>query len=784
MASKKFHINPEDERPKKFNIYKDHLDQMKGEEEGHIFSGGFNVLDEIFAKVDSRSPPLISGAVQKVVRFNKKKGKVIRSGSIFLQRDKQEDYYLITNNKQVATPRISFNFKYREYGSIWLLGEFKLKTVEGLEETLVEQIANKGSMQVAVYEFLDQWIEEILNTQSLDMVINFRTFLGILAREINRKAFVLGLEIQSHFQLRNINNTEQIAVASQNFFSVQPKLFAGHVQIKFKALLQVKNDELGLAALFYDKKNRLEGLLSGEVKNIIRSHFTYNNLVFNLRGTVREQMIEFFNDFLSKQRTGRRIIELELETNEELPPPFIMEKFPIVVPIRNNVEFNLINTVTLDLEDPALFKTKGINDLRIWIADELKRIAILKLAEAEFADLIGRLGQYELRIKQELQTRTRLIGYRVQYFLAAPDGDIPDKIDLELNTDQQEFPTYVDGVIVKLNVILSGRIKDFDAENLRKYITPDTNIEEEIRRVVYRTTRRFLHRIDPNDFYTDFEEKIVDKLTKELKETLEEEFNLDQRMDILLKRLETDLISLLKNLQQGRHSVQIESKDGVLIFEAWFNVLGIWAESLSVFKDLNFQSKEEGINNIRTILKSCVEPSLDLVSGELLNLNDPRLSAKVLELLNNSLSLIKNELGLDVAISKGLRRLPNKEEIFGNLDKTKWLEGESKILDKRIDAQTDRYSNQVKRLIELEQEIQLATAGEDAELAEKLQIEKEELEEKVFRKHDSKNYGERRSLSDGEDAVRQFLGAGESWQEESLEEQDQEVDENDEDDER
>ncbi len=727
MSTKKFQIhNPNPTSSGRFVI---HQDKEVSEHSAALF-----LLEPVLRKVDNAHPTLASGAVQKVIKFDRRKGKVVTGFDISWLRDRQEDYYLVTSGRSMETPRMGFQVNYRTYGYVWLHAEFTIRCLPGLEEKLVETLARDLNPAFVLDQLITKWVSEVVEASQLDMIKNLTGFKGVFRQEMSQRAATIGLEMEVRFFLKNEDKRESMDIDSRGFFNVQPRSYSDFVRLSFSARLQVDDRQGGSASLFHDQQEKLRELLIDGIKNITRLDFTYNQLFNDLNGSVRDRLIEMLNEWLRLKNTGREIAEIRFETDEVFEP-FMLEKFHIVCPLRDGVEITLVNTVTLNLENPEVYKTKRITDLREWTSRMLTRIAIRELVGASFADMVAELHTYEASIKREFEVEAQQIGYDVQYFLTSREVDTGtvDRIEFELDEDQWEFPTSIDGVNVKLNVIVNGRIRDFQYEKLRKHLRPDVDLTSVIRKEVYRKTRHFLHSTDPNDFYTKFEGSIADELTNRILSKLVEEFNLERETDIILKRLETDLIERLRKLQTGFHTCIVESNDNRLIFESKFSVLRIYPETMQRFKSLNYSSIESEIGAISNILKAHLNPELNLYSIHIADLDDPRLLNKVFELLEDSAVIVRDEFGLEIQISKGLWRLPNEDEKYKQKRKKVVGKANEDLLNEQMKVRLLQYKSQAKQLDEINGQIELATSSDDHERLKKLKKEKKRIEEIVYK---------------------------------------------------
>lgn len=731
MTTKKFQIQnaTPSSTEKHFIIHQD------GDLKAH--SADLFKLEQILRKVDNAHPTLTSGAVQRVIKFDRRKGKVVTGFEINWLRDRQEDYYLVASDRSMETSRMGYQAHYRGYGYVWLLVEYTIRCLPGLEDRLVEALAIDINPASALDQLLAKWVNEIVETSQLDMIKNLTGFKGVFRQEMAQRAAAIGLAIEARFFLKDEDSPGSIDIDSSGFFIVQPRNYADYVRLSFSARLQKDERQGGAAALLHGQQGRLKDILMDGIKSSIRLDFDYNKLVNELNGSVRDRLIEELNNWLKVKNTGYELAEIRFETDEVFEP-FLLEKFHITCPLRDNVEITLVNTLTMNLENPEVFKTKRIEDLRAWASRTLTRIAVRELVGTSFADMVTNLSDYEARIKQKFEIEAQQIGYVVQYFLTSRDVDsgTVDRIEFELDEDQWEFPTFTDGVNVKLNVIVSGRIHDFQYEKLRRHLRPDVDLTSVIRKEVHRTTRRFLHTVNPNDFYTNFERAIAGELTNKILSTLVEEFNLENDTDIILKRLETDLIERLKNIQVGVHTCIVESNDQRLKFETKFSVLGIFPPALQRFKSLNFPSIDAEIESIVHTLQALVQPNLNFFAKHLNDdhLSDPRLIDKVREFMKEAEVDVRDEFGLEIQVNKGIKRLSNMDDMYFIEKKKLVAERNIRLLNEQMEVRSEQYLNQVEELRDINKQIKLEIdSTNNIERLKELQKEKKRIEEIVYK---------------------------------------------------
>ncbi|MGD2088302.1 MAG: restriction endonuclease subunit S [Candidatus Aminicenantes bacterium] len=329
--------------------------------------------------------------------------------------------------------------------------------------------------------------------------------------------------------------------------------------------------------------------------------------------------------------------------------------------------------------------------LKEWIKEKLNEITQIALFGKRYVDILLDFEKSEEDretmkiIKDGMRQFAESIGYTTKHIIVEPnlkpfllkrDGFIVQKTGT--------FSTLNNRVNVKLNIIVTGKFCDLS--KISQYITPEKDIIVEMEHIIYNEAERQIHSVDPEKFYLPFkfpdEESIEEMLKIRIKERLESIFFAED-VNVIIKRLETELIQRILNLINGNpYHMDIEvmplrgggAKEKVN-FEVEFLVETVSRWNTFIYK--NFESHTQEIEKVKDVLNKDISEKFQTVPYEILKYISTKDSRTLLEIARKSQSKITIIFGLDIKISY-VKRKPIKAE-----------EAQQKILEEKVRAQIE-----------------------------------------------------------------------------------------------
>jgi hypothetical protein len=614
-------------------------------------------IDTIIKKVQgSVFNPRADQLDQVVVRFTRSDGQaeIVRGGAFSLSgllgRSSAHDFYLVDNYPSIQAnyqflvqtlgkPELSFSVKYA------------IQAMKGRENLLIAQLARRNAVKDQLHDLLVKWaldgIAYLDNTLYSNLSEFARQLSDYLAKQAEKTGLSLSARVLYNYASVPDNKTIQIKM---NDVQVQPMGYTNFVTISFQAVLipdqQASNTVY--TALGYQYRQEFEPMLTNGIQQYIRQHISYNELVGQLQGSARTGLMQYWNRQLQQANKGWVIGDLQVNFIDTLPAEYNFEQVEAQISLPN-AKIMLTNTVIMNLDNAELFKKSGIDDLEGWIKKKLESTAQNVLANVSYAELVSQFRDLAKVIKSDLNKETQRIGYRVEYLLTS--DMINDKLnfDFDFEPHEQEFNAALNQS-VKLNIHINGRIRSLDHSTWRRDLKPDTDFVKVMKTEVLRLTRQTILRLNPNEFYTEFDTKVADSLAATIRNMLVAKFNVDETVDIAPEMEVDGIRGLIIELQNGYHNAAIDCFKGGATLEVVFSVAGIDPATFPIFVARSNNTKENVISNLARLIKIHIENAIHTHVREINVLRHPLFIKVVKGFAIQSFNHVRNATGILVEI--------------------------------------------------------------------------------------------------------------------------------------
>lgn len=656
---------------------------------------------------------VVAGNAQTVVLIDMARGTVTPRKPFF----GDVRHYLVSNTgdaRHVGTGIVS-GFQLQDLEcSIAVSMRFDARCRPGNEQKVALALFDRGALPGAVLErYLKLWLRELSDDRIADFVSEFFDDQHALEKKLTDRARAeIGLDMHVRLSLdaeRSLNtimvSEEVLATVSDYDDEEQP--------LEIKAGLEVDEHNKTVAILQSNRYDDLHELVPREVVRFIRQNVTMQAFFTQLNeAPVREPLIRHLNVALAS--FGRKIGTLSLEAEptelqfsyqEDVDVLCRLHQYPRQVKISNKVQ--------LILTDLARYRAAKSPPLKKWLQEKLERFIPQLLFEARYIDVLLAFEPFEEAIRSTVAQHAAAIGYQIKQFITVPDLEPIRLKDPFIVEAESSFATKLPNVSVKLQLIVTTRIPRL--EDVKDKLNRELFIPRLMSDSILKVVGIYLHRTQPDRFYMRFdntdpdhpEEKatVESELIAVVKEQLENEFHADV-IDIVVKRVDTDLVTRLRQLQERicPFEVRVASLHGneVVVFNGNFQVETVDAEGW-----YKFQLLRNDLNEIRDHLEKHLLAELHSFPIEAILYRDPHHRRKLTAMLQHvGREFVRNKFGLAIEIDSICREATPQERSFIQLELDK--------TDARLTIDKAKLARQVRK--------ELTTGDEsEAQLAKLLQ---------------------------------------------------------------
>ena len=644
-------------------------------------------LDSVIRRVDCSKPPDISHS-EKLVIIDAKTGEVLPKKPLMSFRELH--CYVVSTQKYAECDVLDCKVKdIATARAISLNITYEASCESGKEPDLVKTLFKGDHPGAVVEQFIRQCIQDFVRNKNNGIKFIDGYFQGLkekaqenISQRANRE---IGLILELRLSLKEADKIKPVQLHSE-FFPVRVKDYGEELSLKIKeAMLQVNEDNKINIVATHEQPLQLQILLQEKIGVFLREHATLHEFCYQLESSLRNRLIDHLNDEILLKR-GRKMSSLHLESSDVgflRPKESSQFRYEIECTIKDcPTAISVKHDLLMTLDDLGKYRMAKIDDLETWFKEKVKTITQTTLLEQRYADLIldfdSEEAQIEYDIKTAVEQEAKSIGYAIKHLFVIPNLD-PIIIKREGISFEEtgEFVTNDARVRVRLSIVVEAEINRL--ENLKNYLHPQTNLLEEIKKVVTEQARLIIHKIDPERFYMRFwpsvdnpnEVSVEQQLREGISDKLTDVFHLEN-ITITPKRDSKDdtLAERLYALQEGFHDFTVETfplreagHEESVTFNGQFKIWAVDQSGWYTFQLHNYQTKEKEITDIRKVLEKDIKTNLETVPNRFIKYRDEETKKEIHQIFNYSVKKITEQFGLVMELVN-IERLPTPSEQF------------------------------------------------------------------------------------------------------------------------
>ena len=629
---------------------------------------------------DVSNLPPIDDAIEKIVFINSQTGEVVNSpGFLRFGVRRSITAYLISTQAHIEREKLLCRIKdVSSNRGLSLAITYGAKCPRGNEERLVKALYKDDMPGTAFDQLIDRWLKEYYHTKlehNIDFISQYYALRPDLQNYLVNKALdVTGITLEVHIrlELELLELLGPFEMPSEKF-SVRVADYEAEIGLTFQGVFDVDEDGKIQAVLAYSDLPTLNERIRQWVQAYMLQHVSIDDFYAHDNATLRQRVGEYLDEKLKPEGRKVSFLQLSSELTDSLPPEFSSFTLELDCIVKDSpTPISVKHELLMDLEKPAKYKLAGIENLESWARTKLEKITKIVLFEKNYADLILDIAEIQRDIKQGIDQEAAEIGYTVQHLLMIPNLEAftlhRDGFRIE---ETRQFITKDINVEVKLSIVLSGKLGDLGA--IRAYLKPNTNLLEEIKKVLLTSLKDSIHGVAAERFYMHFyardnEDPPFEQVLHETAtRRLVEKFSLED-INLLLNPVETEITQRLQRLQSGVHGFNFKAtplRSGEYIeFSLKFKVLSVAANGWYAFQSNRYDTLEEEVAAIIEVLREDLKTKLDTVPTEILQYEDIKELHDIHKIIVRSTAEIERIFGLVIGITSFRRLLSDSEQVL------------------------------------------------------------------------------------------------------------------------
>ncbi|MGB7923279.1 MAG: hypothetical protein WCF57_08545 [Pyrinomonadaceae bacterium] len=523
-------------------------------------------LDTVIRIVDQNTKATPPAEKIVIIDINKRK---VAAASIF-NSFREIKYILVSNNidsRKVAESRASAIAvtDFSTNRTVSLNVSYLASCEAGNEERVAEALFDGPHPGAVLNSLIARWVKDFVNFRSAAELIDnyYNGQKGELEANLTARALAeVGLSLQVKLSLIG-EPLRDLVTLGPIHFPVRVKDYASEQDLKLTAELQINEAHRINAVLSQSRNITPDALCKEETRRHFAEHVSLQKFHNELnQDGVKTGLIQHLNGKLSAIGRQVRFISLEgqvgggaqvfYEAKHDIP--YEIQEYPEPVIIKNSIQMMLC--------DVAKYLNTGAQNLDTWVKERLEQIIHQVLFGKKYIDLLLRFEPLELEIKERISREAEAIGYTIKQLITIPDLPPYTWLNNFLVEAQGAFETKLSKFEVKLNIIVTAKIKRLgDIEHL---LNSRQDVPGLMKAAILSETRQFLHKIDPERFYMRFsftdkpkEQSIEEALTSRIKARLTGEFHAEV-VDVIPKIVDTEITKRFYELQKNLNDFQIE----------------------------------------------------------------------------------------------------------------------------------------------------------------------------------------------------------------------------------
>lgn len=453
-----------------------------------------------------------------------------------------------------------------------------------------------------------------------------------LQEHLQSKAFdEAGLNLRAKVSLEGEAGIHKSVEVSTEKFLVSVNDYSERQDLEVNCELEL-DEQRKINAVVHHKKAR-GGQLSEKVVEVTKKYFARAVSLDQFSGDLNgpgllEGLTEQLNKALAHE--GRRVGRIYLRSSRKgeaddasAPLQFGPHAVGVPVTVQEYPEQIVIgNKLLLSRRLLALYRAKGSPPLGAWVKEKLERIIPDVLFDAKYINLLLDFDERKAEIEARLRAEAALIGYDVKQLTTRPDLEPLKWLDPFAVKVDSYFETRRPKFYVKLSIVVTARFVTLDEPKIREPLNRRQNVRELMEEEVRKVASRYLHAIEPEQFYTCFyfsndkyrgEQPVEASLRGLITEALIEKFGAEV-IEVIPKMDETDVIINLMVLQEKpcdfNVSVTPLAGGAPVVFSGKFRVEEVDPDGWHTFLARKF-----GIEDVRQHLEDEVRAKLKTMDG-------------------------------------------------------------------------------------------------------------------------------------------------------------------------
>lgn len=539
--------------------------------------------------------------------------------SLISRKESVELYFLDTYEKLTAVQHGRFSSD--GYRMMELQIRYGISVLKGAELKLVEALACRDTPEKLLCDLLYKWVNNEL-TLSINLAYqNFESFVNgltsILKTEGKKIGLNLSVDITHSIPDPARNSQEQSITIAEENIQIQPSQFNEFLTLGFEAVLIPEttsrltiNNQLAITDV-----EGLKAQLIAWMQRFMRDQITYNNLVAKLQTDVRTRLIVYWTEQMRAAGKGWKIGALRLSSLQDIPVEFKRENLEIGIMLKN-AEVTLRYTVVLYLESPELFKNARLRDLDLWLKEKLHKVTQHRLAGVLYARFLSGAEEYNESIKEDLNTETGQIGYKVDILLTSEVIDTSKlKLDFEFTEDEQLFETSLNDII-KLKAVVFGKIASLDHDTWKRMLAPSNinDLVSVIKADVLRETRNKILSVTPDNFYIKMNKEVPEEIRERIRTLLINKYNVEEDVDIYVTIENSVIKNRFNQLSQSSLYADIDLFNGKVQLQAKFCVAGIEPDKWALFGNKKYVDIDDERSSVKEDVSHFFQKRLSNIS--------------------------------------------------------------------------------------------------------------------------------------------------------------------------
>jgi len=702
-----------------------------------------NSLGKVIQEVDAKTKAI--SADEKIVIIDKKKWQAIPKKPLF---GGDLAFYLVRNDNDPSN--IAERTANPYYLTYFITGEklgiaitYWASCEAGNEEKVIAYLCRGKTLGEALDKKIEKWIADFTKNDASVFLENYSVQLARVREYVKIKVKEeVGINLELKLTFEKEAQLEPFTIPS---FPMEVYVSDCDEPLQLQIQTELIVDENNkVKAIFNDVKNaakwrELVRIFKNEVKSYLLHHITIDQFSYELKDTVRDQLVAHLNSILIDY--GRKVGYLSLSSNA-------VASARQLVPIKCKIECEVQrysqpiyveNTIFMLPLNTARYKPNEGAKLQEWVESELEKIIKPLMLNKKYIDVLCNFDDVAEKIKKQMEYEAKSIGYAVNQIVSIPyleHLELKDNFDIE--GTQQDFATNDANVKVSLSVSATAKIADFT--KIQDYLKPKADIKKLIEETIYRTTSQLLNNIAPERYYMRFYHPGVDEKGQQETTSVEEELisaikeELKARFTADISRIainvhDTEIAKHFKKLYGmiGSFQVQVSSLADIeeaVTFQGDFQIEGVETNSW-----YTFQARQPEIEDISQSIERRLNSRLSAFSKQEMVYTNLEYLSLIEDIINRwATESVVEQFGLKISISN-LHRTRTQQELLLAGEKQNLFDVERQTRMNQLTAQSDMdatiYQFKSAELTKLLEKRQALLGDEDNE------DEIEELDERI-----------------------------------------------------